>query len=774
MEAVSPNATEYDQYDPSKGAIDRQLGLLVNAVGDFKAAKDASRPLFRVIGGDGLLVLISEPTPRRVVVQQLIVAAGLLAEKKFKSQARDVLARDQNASATDPSKWPEMAFATRRLALDTTEKNANKVVDEFFASALSQKYRSHVWAYLPTSVIKHLASGTYLSVDTFGPNTEFPYVREQIVAELKRAPAEPYSEFLLYTLGRFDDAVRFSKNSPIHTSLTYASAHSKLRQVMAALFLRAATPADPTMLSFETKSYVEELNPENVQFQSVETITAFQEAKKKIDEDRAKLSDADDKLNGEQSAPPANRDFFHGHAYETIVTSENFYRDSQPSLTQYFDYFNEFPERYDSRPLVQKYPDFAALTALVLSQFEEVMEDRKSPHFDDAAYFAGWLNYHRGNLTEALGRFELAIALMPKVGAQAADDGASIEYVDYGWASVRQVARILRTLPPEDALARVRASKVLSAQPHLWYAALDTLYISHHHQMVMKNAQLALAQFGITLADLPLSTDPKRISDVLTKFNLAGETDLAGIIYLYNASREAEALRALLSDPNKKSSKLAAFSVRALVVKYSLTKDSDLQPQSAHLGVRPRHKDLRQGIYLSALALDLLPKTQALSGLREWLHYKRITLLAQFDPVKVPAANAEFQAEFPNSALLNDGMAEQVFGEAVVIGDMVKATGTFAELVRQFPTGNAVDNAMSWIAIGWTCYGRADTARAVNEDIVRLFPSTRHATYARERLKDPHRCADMQDLFNWDYNAMNWRQRTRLDIIQAAFASPPR
>jgi hypothetical protein len=137
---VSPNATEYDQYDPSKGAIDRQLGLLVNAVGDFKAAKDAGRPLFRVIGGDGLLVLICEPTPPRVVVQRLIVAAGLLSEKKFKSQARDVLARDQNAPVTDPSKWPEMAFAARRLALDTTEKNANKVVDEFFASAPSQKY----------------------------------------------------------------------------------------------------------------------------------------------------------------------------------------------------------------------------------------------------------------------------------------------------------------------------------------------------------------------------------------------------------------------------------------------------------------------------------------------------------------------------------------------------------------------------------------------------------------------------------------------------------
>jgi hypothetical protein len=273
----------------------------------------------------------------------------------------------------------------------------------------------------------------------------------------------------------------------------------------------------------------------------------------------------------------------------------------------------------DSRPLVEKYPDFAALTEPLLSQFEEVMKDRKSPHFDAAAYFAGWLNYHRGNLTDALGRFELAIALMPKVGAQAADDGASIEYVDYGWASLRQVGRILRTLPPEDALARVKVSKVFSAQPHLWYAALDSLYISHQHQMVMENARLALAQFGVTLADLPLSTDPKRISDALTKYNLEGETDLAGIIYLYNASREAEALKALLSNPDKKSSKLAAFSVRALVVKYSLAKDSDLQPQSARLGVRPHHKDLRQGIYLSEQALDLLPKTQALSGLREWL-----------------------------------------------------------------------------------------------------------------------------------------------------------
>lgn len=333
LEAVSPNATEYDQYDPSKGAIDPRLGLLVNAIGDFKAAKDAGRPLYRVIGGDGMIVVLSEPTPKHVAMQRLIVSAGTLAEKKFKSQARDVLARDQTASAGDDSKWSDMAFVVRRLALDTSESRANKIVDDFYASSPSQKYRSHIWAYLPTSVIKHLGNGTYMSVDIFSQNTEFPRVREQIVAELRQAPAEPYSEFLLYTLGRFDDAVRFSNHSPIHTSLTYASAHSKLRQLMATLFQRAATPADPAMFSSETKSYVEELDPENVQFQPTETIASFQQAKKRAEETLAKLSQADDKLNGEVTAQPANRDFFNGHAYETIVTSENFYRDNQPSLT---------------------------------------------------------------------------------------------------------------------------------------------------------------------------------------------------------------------------------------------------------------------------------------------------------------------------------------------------------------------------------------------------------------------------------------------------------
>ena len=776
LEAVSSATEEYDQYKPGQGAVDRQLGLLVNSIGDFKMAKSSGRPLYRVIGGNGLIVLLSETAPRHVVVQRLIVAAGTLSEKKFKSQAREFLAGDRNAPVTDNSKWPKIAFAVRRLALDTTEADANKIVDEVFVSNSTLKYRSHIWAFLPTSVIKHLRNGTYLSDDIFGERTDFPEIREKIFAQLKENPAEPFSEFLLYTIGIFDEAIQFNKKSPISTILNYASAHSKLRQLMAALFQNVATATDPDMLSNATffRSYLEDLDPENLQFLSAGQKSRYKEAIKKkdklLDREAKKYSKSEIEINAELS----NRDFFHGHAYETIAITHDNYHDNMPSLSQYISYLNEFPERYDSRPLVEKYTNFITLTDHLLLQFDDVLKDRESPHYDDAAYFSGWLQYHRGNLPGALTRFELAIALTPKVSLQSSDDDAgSSDHTDYGGPAVRQVGRILRTLLPEDALNKVRNNEILSLQPSLWYGVLDALYVSHNDQGVMDGARIALSHFGVTIEDLPVTTDPKRIDNAFTKLKLSDQGNLKEIVYLYNASRESQQLKVMLLNIGKLSPRLVENTVEAMIIKYALTKDSDLEAQSTAIGIRPRHKDLRQGIYLAQASLDLLPKSPVFGKLRDWLHYKRITLLAQFDPVKVPAANIEFQAEFPTSSRLNDGIAEQVFGEAIIIGDMAKATASFRDLVQKFPEGNAVDNAYSWIAIGWTCAGKPIKALAVGKDIVRLFPLTRHAIYARHRSSKPNQCSDMQQLFNWDHNAMNWRQRTRIDLIQHDLSPGP-
>jgi hypothetical protein len=105
---------------------------------------------------------------------------------------------------------------------------------------------------------------------------------------------------------------------------------------------------------------------------------------------------------------------------------------------------------------------------------------------------------------------------------------------------------------------------------------------------------------------------------------------------------------------------------------------------------------------------------------------------------------------------------------------MAKATSTFNDLLQKYPTGNAVDNAYSWMAIGWACVGQPVKAREIDQEIVRRFSSTRHALYARKRLREPQACSDLEGLYMWDYRAMGWRERHRIDTIHDALKINPR
>ena len=767
LEKIDPSTEEYGEI---KGTIEQRYGLLAVMNGDMKASKGETRPVYRIIGGDGLLLILSQDKPKRTVVQRLVVAAGSLAERNFKSQADQFLAKDRASSPNDYSRWPEIAFLIRRLALNTTAENANRVVDEFFSTAPSQKYRSRVWAFLPTSVQKHLKNGTYTATDVFGEKTEFPYIRDQIIAQQNTNAVEPFSDFLLYTLGRFDDALQFNQKSPVRTVLVYASAHSKLRKIASNLFQALSKAGDRELLLAEIypKSYIDEIDPENSLFQDTGPASKsnnrnYAELKKAIEESERKreLSDKD-ATPEERNIELAKRDFFNDHFY-TAALSDDDYRDNEPSLTQYLHYLNRFPERYGSRPIALKFPEFIALTDRLLPQFQEVLNDRSSPHFDDAAYFLGWLTYHRGNPNDALTRFETAIQLLPAVGSR----DTIRDSVDYADPAVRQAGRILRTLSPEDAFNRVQDSKVLSSRPRLWYVALVELYHSGKNRQVMDGARRVLRQFGVTIENLPITTDPSRISAAFRKLQLADDSDLQEITYLYNAAREAEQLETILSNIDKQPPSSSETEIRRLVVKYSLTRDPDENKTPAR-GPKPLHRDLRQSLFLTQRALDLLPRNANFLKLREWLHYRRIAILAQFDPTKVAAANARFQDEFPTSKLLDDTMAEQVFAEAVVVGDMVKATSTFEALRQKYATANALDNAYSWMAIGWTCAGQPVKALEIDQELVRRFPSTRHARYARDRMREPQACSALEGLYMWDYRAMGWRERNRIDTIHDA------
>ncbi len=750
FEKIAASASEYGEL---KGLIEQNHGLLIATTGDLNTSKQNYRPVYRIIGGDGLAIVIYQSKPRQALVQRLIVAAATLAEKNFDSQARQFLKRDQGSPANDFSKWPEIAFMIRRLALNTTPENANRIVDETFSSASTRKYYSHVWAVLPTSVINHLKIGTYRAADIFGEKTEYPEIRNRIIAQLKVAPTEPFSEFLLYTQGRFSEAVKFNPTSPIHTTLSYALGHSILRQALSNTLPRIVKTSELPLLSDHLNVHYSYRND----YLSV------------IDDNYKEEPEAEDKYKeetaDEKNIALAKKDFFDGYTdyYLTIAYSNNDYKDNEPSLTQYLNYFNQFPERYNSRPIVHKFPKFISLTDATLPQFEEVMKDRKSPHFDDAAYLLGWLAYHRGNLPEALNKFEHGIALMPKNSTQEED-----EHLDYPFWAFHQTIRILRTLSPEDAINRIQNSKVLSSHSEAWYETLASFYHSYQYQLVMAVAKQALGNFGIKVESLPVTTDPKRITATFTKMGLADDEALQDIAYLYHASRELGQVQDALSNLDKQTPSSIVPKIKEVVIKYSLLSDSDLEDKPSRRGQKSLHKDIRQSLFVLQRSLDLLPKTEAFSKLREWLHYKRIRLLAQFDPIKVAAANAEFQAEFPQSLLLDDGMAEQIFAEGVIVGDMVRAVGTFDALRQRFPKANAVDNAYSWMAIGWTCAGQPAKAREIDQEIVSRFPFTRHARYARERMQNPATCDRLLELYNWDYEAMRWRERNRIDAIQAS------
>jgi outer membrane protein assembly factor BamD (BamD/ComL family) len=139
------------------------------------------------------------------------------------------------------------------------------------------------------------------------------------------------------------------------------------------------------------------------------------------------------------------------------------------------------------------------------------------------------------------------------------------------------------------------------------------------------------------------------------------------------------------------------------------------------------------------------PQGPDYARLREWLHYRKVRALAQFAPEAVASEISAMQREFPASKLLGNAMAEQIFAEGIMMKDPDAAQKTFNELLAKYPDSNAVDNAYSWMAISLRCAERLDAAQRINQEIVRRFPLTRHAQYARERLANPNRTVDQRD-----------------------------
>jgi tetratricopeptide (TPR) repeat protein len=368
-------------------------------------------------------------------------------------------------------------------------------------------------------------------------------------------------------------------------------------------------------------------------------------------------------------------------------------------------------------PLV---PAFAKMTSDAGQYLRLVVEDTKSPHADDAAYFLGWLAFHMDRPAEALEYLHKALFV------------GNGDYRKPG--ALRILIALLERFEPEDLIRRVETTPAFAAEPALRYVAVRSAYRHHKYDLAIAASERALKDFGATVEQLPNTTESQKIEESFDRFDpkLRQNVNTPEIAYVLQASKELRSYKVFADTINDGGSREAWRRARSIIIKYSLLLDPPNNGKAPPLA----HKDLRQALHLIVHTLGRTPKTGEFAQLREWLYYRRVRILVTYAPKEVGAAVAEMEKEYPKSALMDDAHAELLFVHGM--SRNVKAAElTFRKIITDYPSGNAVDNAHTWMAIVYRCVGQPSEAQRINREIIRRFPLTRHAKHAVERMANP-------------------------------------
>ena len=395
---------------------------------------------------------------------------------------------------------------------------------------------------------------------------------------------------------------------------------------------------------------------------------------------------------------------------------------------------NWYPELYDRKLLAQVIPDFAQRAAAMRPYFEAALRDKSAPHADDAAYMLGWLAYHQGQPLDAVNYLSQAMVV---------GNG------DFKRpAAMRELVRILTQYPPSEQAKMIASNPVLTPQPAFWYAAARSAFRAFDYAATIEIGERGLRTLHVPIERLPATTDPQKIADAIKKIFPPGKnrdpnaeefdyTNAVEIPYVVEASRQILRYQNYLKSASLAPSDLEKRA-KDIIVEYSLLLDRPPQQQPQRAASRaPLHKDLRQALNLVDVTLAGVPRAQPYANLREWLYFRKVRILVTYSPTSVPAAVSAMEAEFPKGDLMDDALAEEIFAQGGEMKDLNAAEATFHKLITDFPNSNALDNGYTWMAIIYRCMGRPEQAQKINTEILRLFPRSRHAALARERMANP-------------------------------------
>jgi tetratricopeptide (TPR) repeat protein len=199
--------------------------LLFDPLGDPVTSVKAGLPVYRIAGTAGYFYFASfdeNGLGRRHDVAADLAEPAIL---RYEPKLRSVFEKESNQANKDAGLWPDLATAARNLSLATSPEIANEQLDKLYKQYPLTKLRSHIWPYLPLSTTDYLSRGFHWMISTYGQHTTFPDIRADIQKFLAKHPSEPFSEFLYYTIGRYEDALKADPNSPINAIVRYAIGH---------------------------------------------------------------------------------------------------------------------------------------------------------------------------------------------------------------------------------------------------------------------------------------------------------------------------------------------------------------------------------------------------------------------------------------------------------------------------------------------------------------------------------------------------------------------
>ncbi len=644
FEDVSMASNEYSALADGQ---DLHAGVLIDPLGDPAKSAAKGLPIYRAVGGTGYVYTAAFDARGRGHRQYIALNGSELALRLADTAIATSIEADRKLPENDYSLWPNFARAIRRLARDTSLKEANAAVESLFTRYPSKKYRSRAWPLLPGGAIEHLAAQMHYDVDIYGPKTDFPDIRGNILTFLATKPTDPFVELLQYVVGDFEGALRTNPNSPAKNVLQYAVGLRKMGVL---------------------------------------------------------LHDVYSVLKKEQSDLDEPEEVF--RKVTDLITEED-------ALLK-------------KRRLIEIFPDFGQRAKEIYPHFEAVLLDPKTPHADDAAFMIGWMKVHEGKTKDALPYFSRAMVV------------GNGDYKDPG--ARRAVLRVVQGLPTSEMRSIIEEDPNFPAQPLLAYVAARSAYREFNYQLAISIATRDLQAMGISAASLPSTTDPERITAALQKSAVSDDyidPNLGELPYLIQASKEFIDFIGFAATIQTRQPADVIKRVRTIVIKYSTILD-DENPKRKFAKrnglLEFTHRDIRQAIHMIDIALSSTPRSSAYNRLREWLYYRRVRISTKFDPDSVAATVKSMQAEFPNSTLLDDVLAEEIFAEGLQKKDVPAAQATFKRLLDLYPNGNAVDNAYSIMARSLACAGRKDEARKMDQEIIRRFPLTRHADDAKGRL----------------------------------------